>query len=116
LKFEKGVVRAQADKYVRTETKAATQDDFCQKVGLMIDFVKHGFGTTARRFFENPELTVEITGLNEHLIRRLGILLQVIASKEQVNIVKYLECVHIQKCIVECNKCSNMYTSLHNKT
>jgi hypothetical protein len=62
----------------------------------MVDFVKQGFGTTndgntARRFFENPEITAKITGLDAGLVRRFAILLQVIASKEQVNIAKFRE-------------------------
>jgi hypothetical protein len=62
----------------------------------MVDFVKQGFGTTndgntARRFFGDPEKTTKFTGLDAGLVRRFAILLQVIASKEQVNIANYRE-------------------------
>jgi hypothetical protein len=67
------------------------------ELGLMVDFVKQGFGTTndgntARRFFGDPEKTAKITGLDAGLVRRFAILLQVIASKEQV--AKFREHVH----------------------
>jgi hypothetical protein len=47
LKFEKGVVRTEADKQAKASTKEAIQKDFRQKLGLMVDFVQQGFGTRA---------------------------------------------------------------------
>jgi hypothetical protein len=96
LKFEKGVVRTVEDKGTRVNTKEVIQEDFRRELGLMVDFVKQCVGTTddantARRFFEDPEKTAEITGLDAGLVRRFAILLQVIASKEQVNIAKFRE-------------------------
>jgi hypothetical protein len=96
LKFKKGVVRTEEDRQTRASTKEAIQEDFRRKLGLMVDFVKQGFGTTndgntARRFFEDPEQTARITGLDARLIRRFAAILQVITSKEQVNVAKFRE-------------------------
>lgn len=49
-------------------------------MGLLVDMPKCGFGTTndgntARRFFENPELSSNITGVDKQLIYKFGIIL-----------------------------------------
>ncbi len=49
--------------------------EFKEVMGLRVDFVKQGSGTsndgnTARRFFENPEVTASITLVDETLINR----------------------------------------------
>lgn len=46
-------------------------------------------GNTARRFFENPAVSAKITGLNEELIHRFYIILQVVSSGLDVDILKY---------------------------
>lgn len=47
--------------------KKIIQQDFKKKSGLMVDFPKPGFGNTndgntARRFFNDPQQTADITG------------------------------------------------------
>lgn len=56
---------------------------------LLIDIVKQSVGTsndgnTARRFFENPSVTAKIPELDEIIIRKFAILLQAIASGEEI--------------------------------
>lgn len=51
----------------------------------MVDIPKRGVGTTndahnARRFFENPVIAPNITGRNEELIHRFGIIFKTITS------------------------------------
>ncbi len=41
-------------------------------------------GNTARRFFQNPELTARITGVSEELIKRFAVLLAVINSGRKI--------------------------------
>lgn len=70
------------------------QEQFRRKLGLLIDVMKQGVGTsndgnTARRFFENPSVTAEITGLDEIIIRKFSILLQAIASGEEIDPEKF---------------------------
>lgn len=47
--------------------KKSIQDKFRDKLGLIVDSIKPGYGTTndgntARRFFNNPQISAEITG------------------------------------------------------
>lgn len=60
----------------------------------MVDFVKQGMGTTndgntARRFFAKSSITANITGLDERTIRNFAILLQPIASNQEIDVKKF---------------------------
>lgn len=62
----------------------------------MLDFVKPGAGTTndgntARRFFKNPKLCAEITGLDETLIDRFRVILTCLSSGRDVDTEKFDE-------------------------
>lgn len=46
-------------------------------------------GHTARKFFENPTITAQITGLDEKVIRKFAILLQAIVSNRQCDPQKF---------------------------
>lgn len=48
-------------------------------------------GNTARRFFENSAVSASITGLNECLIKRFHVILQVISSDHEINYNKFQE-------------------------
>lgn len=79
---------------IKEETKMSIQNEFRERTGLLVDFVKQGSGTsntgnTARRFFEDPAISAEIIGIDEALIHRLGILLQVICCSEVVGSSKF---------------------------
>jgi hypothetical protein len=70
--------------HLRDDTKHKIQSKFIVKLGLRVDFVKQGVGTSntgnvARRFFENPKTTSEIAGLDEKLLFRFSDILQTIA-------------------------------------
>ncbi|XP_076663948.1 uncharacterized protein LOC143370380 [Andrena cerasifolii] len=83
-------------KILMKEKKDEIQKEFRNRLGLIVDMVKQGYGTsndgnTARRFFENPEITAQITGLNEDLIKKFSILLQAIASGLEINKQKFGE-------------------------
>ncbi|EFN89900.1 hypothetical protein EAI_10666, partial [Harpegnathos saltator] len=74
--------------------KSPIQSAFRTQMFLLIDIVKQGKGTsidsnTARKFFENSQLSAKITGLDENLIVRFSILLQVIASGKKINSSKF---------------------------
>lgn len=56
----------------------------------MIDFPKQGFGNsndgnTARRFFKNPKLAAEITGVDENLINRFGLISKLLENGYNIN-------------------------------
>lgn len=94
LEIQKWSVRDPQQKILKLERKKNIQQQFRQKLGLLIDVVKQGVGTsndgnTARRFFENPSVTAEITGLDEIIIRKFSILLQAIACGEEIDPDKF---------------------------
>lgn len=64
------------------EEKKRIQEEFKSRTGLLIDYPKQGAGSTndgntARRFFSDPELAAEITGVDQELIQRFSVILQV---------------------------------------
>lgn len=75
-------------------TKSRIQQEFRKEMGLIIDKPKHGGGTsndgnTARRFFQDPESTANITGVNVRLIERFSIILQVLSSGQKIDSEKF---------------------------
>ncbi|XP_049871228.1 uncharacterized protein LOC126370435 [Pectinophora gossypiella] len=81
-------------KALKEAKKNATQQEFREETGLLIDIVKQGFGTTndgntARRFFQDYKRSSRITGIDENLILRFAVILQVIASEKKINIEKF---------------------------
>lgn len=78
----------------KEETKRKIQETFYNKLGLRIDIVKQGSGSsnngnTSRRFFADPKITAEITGVDEELIRRFATILQTINCGEEINSEKF---------------------------
>lgn len=79
---------------IREEEKKRIQQEFLQKIGIKVDFVKQGYGSsnngnTARRFFKDCTVTSEITGIDKTLIRRLGTILEVINSNAMIDSEKF---------------------------
>lgn len=75
-------------------TKKRIQTCFREELGLTIDITKQGAdtsndGNTAWRFFENPQLTSEITQVNVDLIHRFSIILQVLSCNSKINVKKF---------------------------
>lgn len=94
LPFKKWKAVTQEQIQLKNNNKSLLQNKFKTKLGLIIDVVKQGTGITndgnsAMRFFENPALTAEITGLDENLIRRFAVILQAIASGEKINTINF---------------------------
>lgn len=81
-------------KEVKENAKKEIQDKFKRILGLNIDVVKQGMGTTndgntSRRFFKDPAITSEITGVNKDLIHRFGIILDTINSGAAIDPLKF---------------------------
>lgn len=94
LSFCKWAAKEPQDNMAMKETKKSIQEEFRKQMGLYIDIPQQGSGSsndgnTARRFFRNPETTSKITGVNENLIRRFGIILQTLACGRKINIVQF---------------------------
>lgn len=82
------------DKQIFEIRKKAVQTEFKKKIGLIIDVPKQGTdttndGNTSRRFFEDPKLSSEITGIDEKLIIRFAIILKAISCGFTIDIEKF---------------------------
>ena len=82
------------DKATLKREKERIQGAFRQKLGLRVDMVKQGMGSTndgntARRFFANPELTSEITGIDQTLLERMSVILDVINCDQPIDSDKF---------------------------
>lgn len=94
LDLKKWATIGKANQDARDARKTLINQRFKAELGLRIDEVKQGHGTTndgntARRFFENPEKTAAITGLDVELVRRFAVILQAITSGEQIDTAKF---------------------------
>lgn len=74
--------------------KKNIQQGFRDRLGLLVDQQKPGYGSsndgnTARSFFENSEISASITGIDEELIKRFHVVLQVISCGFEINIPKF---------------------------
>lgn len=82
--------RDAVEKAVVQETKKKIQVQFRKECGMIVDVPKSGFGNTntgnlSRRFFENPEISSRITGVNAELIKRYKVILETISSGHKIN-------------------------------
>ncbi|KAL0808907.1 hypothetical protein ABMA28_012574 [Loxostege sticticalis] len=90
LEFKKWQARDEASKTMMKNRKLSIQQKFRDQMGLLIDVVKQGAGTTndgntARTFFRNPEKTADITGLSPELIQKFAVILRVVSSGQPIN-------------------------------
>lgn len=96
LDFKQWQAKGENLKLQLANKKKPIQDQFRAEMGLLVDVVKQGAGNTndgntARRFFANPEATAQITGVDEELIKRFSVILQVISCGEHVDVEKFRE-------------------------
>lgn len=94
LSIKKWQARDNKDKQIVSENKKRIQNEFKCKMGLIVDVPKPTYGNsndgnTARRFFNNPEMSAEITGLDINIINRFRCILQVISSGFSINVSKF---------------------------
>lgn len=96
LPLKKWRVQSQEEKDLVKAEKKRIQEDFRLKMGLIVDVPKEGFGNTndgntSRRFFADPNLAAEITGINANLIFRFKVILEAISSGHRIDIDKFSE-------------------------
>lgn len=94
LEIQTWSVRKAEEKVLKLKRKEKIQQNFRERLGLLVDVIKQGVGTTndgntSRRFFENPSITAEITGLDETIIYKFSVILQVIASGKEIDVEKF---------------------------
>lgn len=86
--------------------KEDIQTQFKTKLGLIVDRPKPGYGSsndgnTARGFFENATISAEITGVDENVIQRFHVILQVISSGYSIDEEKFKDyCVNTARLFV----------------
>lgn len=86
--------RTEEDKASVKQRSDNIKQRFKNEMGLIVDKPKPGFassndGNTARRFFGNPTLSAEITGLDVTLIEKLDVLLRTLSSGFEINLVEF---------------------------
>lgn len=85
---------SEEQKMLVSQRKDVIQKRFWNEMGLKVDKVTQGSGTSntgnvARRFFNNPEKVVDITGINLELISRISTILSVISSGYEIDTEKF---------------------------
>lgn len=84
IPIKKWQARGENEKKIIAETKKRIQKEFRDQTGLIVDEPKPGFGNTndgntARRFFQNAQVSSEITNVDLELIERMHSILVVIS-------------------------------------
>ncbi|CAG9760348.1 unnamed protein product [Ceutorhynchus assimilis] len=87
-------VTIKTDKEKIQTAKQNMQKEFRQKMGLLVDIPKAGYGNTndgntSRRFFNNVEEAAAITGIDFELINRFKIILEVLSSGFKIDVEKF---------------------------
>ena len=96
LPVKKWQTRCKEEKELIAKRKKEIQQALKERLGLIIDKLKPGFGNsndgnTARRFFENSKISAEITNLDLHLIERFHIIMQTISCGYEIDLKKFKE-------------------------
>jgi hypothetical protein len=90
LPVQKWQLRSQDEKAIVKQRKLEIQEEFRNKMGLLVDIPKPGcgntnYGNTSRRYFAHPELAGAITSFEVNLIHRLKVILEVLSSGYKIN-------------------------------
>lgn len=107
------------NKNLKKLRKDMVQSEFKQQMGLLIDVVKQGFGTTndgntARRFFREYKKSAQITKIDADLIKHFAVILQVLSCGKAVNIDSFREyCKETAEIFVHHYPWYNMPSSIH---
>lgn len=89
------------------------------EMGLLIDKPKPGFGSTndgntARRFFDNPDLSSKITGIDINIIKRFKVILSTISSGFPIDVNLFQQyCLETARKYVEVYPWYKMPTTVH---
>lgn len=86
--------KSEEEKQLEMNKKIEIQTRFRNETGLLVDMPKANFGNTndgntSRRFFEDPKLSSDITGIDYELIYRLKVILETISCGFEINLEKY---------------------------
>lgn len=118
LPIQKWQVRS-CDKEIVDRTKLNIQEKLRREMSLLVDIPKPGSGNTnngnmARRFFNEPKLAAELTGVDESLISRFGIVLRTMACGYSVNIDAFsIYCLETAEIFIDKYPWYYMPSSIH---
>lgn len=119
-KLKLGKWQARGDeKQVIAERKKTIQAAFRQELGLIVDQQKPGFGSsndgnTARRFFTDAKTSARILGVDENLICRLHVVLQVMSCGLAIDVDSFRDyCYETAEIFVSKYEWFCMPTTLH---
>lgn len=92
--FERWSALKDEHKSLKLENKLRIQKALKEQMGIRVDAVQQGTGSTndgntSRRFFSNPALVADVTGVEEQLIDRFRIILEIITCGKKVNSLKF---------------------------
>lgn len=110
---------SKTNKELIDETKKDIQTRFKNKLSLIVDKPKPGFGNSndgnvARKFFQNFKVSSSITNIDEELIRRIYMILQTISSGFQINTEKFQQyCLDTAQLYVDLYPWMPMTPTLH---
>lgn len=110
---------SKTNKELIDETKKDIQTRFKNKLSLIVDKPKPGFGNSnngnvARKFFQNFKVSSSITNIDEELIRRIYMILQTISSGFQISIEKFQQyCLDTAQLYVDLYPWMPMTPTLH---
>ncbi|XP_060516945.1 uncharacterized protein LOC132696240 [Cylas formicarius] len=81
-------------KNLKATRKARIQEDLRNELGILVDVVKQGVGTTndgnaARKFFSDCSTTSKIIGIDFTLLERIKIILQTLSCTEEICPLKF---------------------------
>lgn len=113
------MARGDVEKKIVLENKLRIQKEFKDKLGLLVDKPKPGFGNsndgnTARCFFQNSEISAEITKLDVEIIKKIHIVMIVVASGHEIKIKEFREYSYeTAKYFVEKYPWYNMSPTMH---
>ncbi|XP_043262271.1 uncharacterized protein LOC122403056 [Colletes gigas] len=90
LQVKKWQIRSVEEKSQYEDRKKMIKRKLKEEMHILVDIPKPGFGTTntgnvARTYYENYTTTANITGVNQELIKRLGVILVDLPSYRQIS-------------------------------
>ena len=119
LTIKKWQARNESEKMIILNRKKDIQEKFKQQLGIIVDKPKPGYGNSndgdsARRFFQNSEISAAITEVDKTLIQRFNLVLQTISCEFAVNIENFQNyCIETAKLYLNLYPWYNMPVCVH---
>ena len=120
LPFKKWQARDKENQQTLQEEKSRVQTEFKNRMGLVVDRPKEGGsgtsndGNTARRAFQNADLTANILKLNKELVEKFDIILITLSSGYDIDSLRFKDfCLETAQIFVQNYPWFYMPSSVH---